>query len=69
MPRAVFLRWPLGHPLGEPEHPDQQRTVFFQALKTLLTASEPGAIAEPGWRWRREEYSEPNWSELDSATA
>jgi D-proline reductase (dithiol) PrdB len=63
-PRAIFLRWPLGHPLGEPLQPLQQRSVIFAALRHLLTAQEPGAIAEPGWRWRREEYTEPAWEEL-----
>ena len=63
-PRAVFLKWPLGHPLGEPEHPAQQRTVIFVALQTLLTADAPGIIVEPGFRWRREQYAEPDWAQL-----
>ena len=63
-PRAVFLKWPLGHPLGEPEHPAQQRTVIFVALQTLLTAAIPGLVLEPGFRWRREQYAEPEWSQL-----
>lgn len=64
VPRAVFLKWPLGHPLGEPAHPAQQRTVIFVALQTLLTAQAPGTLVEPGFRWRREEYAEPNWNQL-----
>jgi hypothetical protein len=63
-PRAVFLKWPLGHPLGEPGHPMQQRTVIYTALLTLLTVQEPGILIEPGLRWRREEYAEPNWNRL-----
>lgn len=63
-PRAVFLKWPLGHPLGEPDRPLQQRTVIYTALHTLLTAREPGTLVEPGFRWRREEYAEPNWAAL-----
>jgi D-proline reductase (dithiol) PrdB len=76
VPRAIFLKWPLGHPLGEPERPLQQQNVIHLALCTLLTAAEPGVIVEPGWRWRREEYTPPNWEELatlnrrdDSATS
>lgn len=65
-PRAVFLKWPLGHPLGEPDHPAQQRTVIFAALHTLLTAATPGIIVEPGFRWRREQYTEPDWTQLIS---
>ena len=64
VPRAVFLRWPLGHPLGEPDHPAQQRTVIYTALHTLLTATTPGVIVEPGFRWRRETYTEPDWQQL-----
>lgn len=63
-PRAVFLKWPLGHPLGEPDHPTQQRTVIFTALQTLFTTDVPGTIVEPGWRWRREQYAEPDWAQL-----
>ncbi|HAJ35829.1 MAG TPA: hypothetical protein DCL15_09060 [Chloroflexi bacterium] len=64
VPRAVFLKWPLGHPLGEPEQPPQQRTVMFVALQTLLTAEAPGTIVEPGYRWRRQHYTEPDWAQL-----
>lgn len=63
-PRALFLKWPLGHPLGEPERPAQQRTVIYLALQMLLTAREPGLIVEPGLRWRRETYAEPDWALL-----
>jgi D-proline reductase (dithiol) PrdB len=63
-PRAVFLKWPLGHPLGEPEQRAQQRTVIFDALQTLLTAEAPGTIVEPGYRWRRHHYTEPDWIQL-----
>ena len=65
VPRAVFVKWPLGHPLGEPGNVLQQRTVIFDALKLLITAEEPGIIVEPGYRWRRETYSEPDWTEIE----
>ena len=64
VPRAVFIKWPLGHPLGEPNKPLQQRTLIFTALQLLLEASTAGVIAEPGYRWRRENYTEPNWASL-----
>ena len=63
-PRAIFLRWPLGHPLGEANQPAQQRSVIFAGLQQLLAAQEPGQIVEPGWRWRREQYVEPDWQAL-----
>jgi hypothetical protein len=69
VPRALFVRWPLGHPMGEKHAPRQQRTLIFDALKLLQEAQEPGVIAEPGYRWRREEYGEPDWSQLNANTA
>ncbi|MEZ4584534.1 MAG: hypothetical protein R3A10_23370 [Caldilineaceae bacterium] len=27
--------------------------------------TEPGVIVEPGYRWRRESYAEPDWTELE----
>jgi D-proline reductase (dithiol) PrdB len=64
-PRAVFVKWPLGHPLGEPHAPLQQRTMIFRALHLLVNADVPGVIDEPGYRWRRDSYEEPDWSRLE----
>jgi D-proline reductase (dithiol) PrdB len=64
VPRALFVKWPLGHPLGEPHKSDQQRTIIFDALFLLKTAEAAGAIVEPGYRWRREQYQEPDWERL-----
>ena len=48
----------------ESNKPLQQRTLIFAALQLLLEASTAGVIAEPGYRWRRENYTEPNWASL-----
>ena len=64
VPRTVFVKWPLGHPLGEPNNILQQRTVIFDALQLLLSARAPGQILEPGYRWRRHIYDNPDWSSL-----
>jgi D-proline reductase (dithiol) PrdB len=58
-PRAVHLKWPFGHPLGEPGNRAQQLSVIHYALSALYTIQESGTILEPGWRWRRERYVEP----------
>ena len=58
-PRTVFLKWPFGHPLGEPGNRAQQLQVIHTALHLLFSATESGTILEPGWRWRREQYTEP----------
>jgi D-proline reductase (dithiol) PrdB len=65
VPRAVFVKWPLGHPLGEANAAAQQRTLIYEALRLLVDAKEPGTIQDPGYRWRRESYSEPEWSQLE----
>lgn len=63
-PRSVHLRWPFGRPLGEPGNRAQQLTVIHYALRALYTVAEPGTILDPGWRWRREQYAEPEGWEL-----
>ena len=55
-PRAVYLRYPFGHPLGEAFHVAQQRTILLAALKALESVTEPGAILEPGYAWRRHRF-------------
>ncbi len=56
-PRSVFLRWPFGHPLGEPNNVKQQRTVVLEALKALYAITTPGEIIDLPFRWRRHDYS------------
>jgi hypothetical protein len=55
-PRTVYLRWPFGHPLGEPGNTAQQRAVLLEAFKALTTIDTPGAIVDLPFRWRRENY-------------
>jgi len=57
-PRALFLRYPFGHPLGEAFQVQQQRTILLQALNALETLMEPGTILEPGYTWRRHRFDE-----------
>jgi len=63
-PRSVFVKWPLGHPLGEADAPLQQRTILFDALRLLQEATQPGVIVDLDYRWRRQSYTEPDWSLL-----
>jgi len=56
-PRALFLRWPFGHPLGEPGNVAQQMTIIRDAFKYLKDINEPGAIIDLPYRWKREKYS------------
>lgn len=55
-PRALYLRYPFGHPLGEAFQVAQQRTILRDALRALETIREPGTILEPGYAWRRHRF-------------
>jgi D-proline reductase (dithiol) PrdB len=57
-PRTIFLRWPFGHPLGEPENKLQQRAVLFEALRALYQIEQSGTIIDLPFRWRRENYDD-----------
>ncbi|MDO8426858.1 MAG: hypothetical protein Q7T24_05030 [Deltaproteobacteria bacterium] len=54
-PRSVFLKWPMGHPLGEPGKIEQQMIVLRAAFKALETIKEPGTIIDLPYRWKRHE--------------
>lgn len=65
-PRALYLRWPFGHPLGEPGNIAQQFTVLHEAFQFLYIAV-PGELRDLPYRWRRETYSIPAaWAGLHS---
>ncbi len=57
-PRTLFLRWPFGHPLGEPGNTAQQFTILHDAFEFLYAAS-PGEIRDLPYSWRRHTYSMP----------
>lgn len=55
-PRALYLHYPFGHPLGEAFQVKQQRAIVLDALRALETITEPGTILEPGYLWRRHRF-------------
>lgn len=61
-PRAVCVRWPFGHPLGEPGHVAQQRRVIQDAFDLLARGDAPSIVDLP-YLWRREVYVDP-WEPL-----
>jgi hypothetical protein len=60
-PRTVYLRWPFGHPLGEPFNIAQQRVVLAEALAALRAIQTPGTIIDLPYRWRREKYKDEDF--------
>lgn len=63
-PRALYLRFPFGHALGEAGNRNQQFAVIYLALQLLFEAEQPGTIRDGGLRWRRETYHDPDWQEF-----
>jgi D-proline reductase (dithiol) PrdB len=62
VPRAVAVRWPFGHPLGEPFNRAQQLTIIRDALG-LLGADRAGTIVSLPYPWRRHQFAEPeDWT-------
>ncbi|GBE00443.1 hypothetical protein BMS3Abin07_02494 [bacterium BMS3Abin07] len=51
------MRWPFGHPLGEPFHVAQQRAVLVEAFNALYSITTPGKIVDIPFRWKREKYN------------
>ncbi len=63
-PRTVFLRWPFGHPLGEPFNLAQQRAVLTEAFKALYSIKKAGEIVDVPFKWRKHEYRDDKVEEL-----
>src|SRR5579875_1341145 len=53
VPRAGFLRFPLGNPLGEPGKPELQASILKELFALIYRADEPGWVEEMPYRWRR----------------
>lgn len=50
-PRALFVRFPYGAPLGPAGERDVQRAVIRNALDLLVSAEVAGAIVESDVDW------------------
>jgi len=68
-PRSIFLRWPFGHPLGEPGRADQQVAVLNKAFEALCTIETPGKIIDVGWPWRRKTYPQRQYGAMSGNQA
>ena len=59
-PRTIYLRWPFGHPLGEPFNIAQQRAVIIEAFKALYSIDQPGEIIDIPFKWKKQRYGKSN---------
>ena len=50
-PRALFVHFPYGAPLGPAGHSEIQMAVVREALDALVGATGPGAIVESSIEW------------------
>lgn len=55
-PRTYYVRYPFGHPLGEPFAARQQRRILCDTLALLEQVQEPGQIVDCPYRWRRHTF-------------
>jgi hypothetical protein len=52
VPRAAYVRFPYGNPLGLPDEPEMQKEILRTVLQLAVQAAEPGLIARLSFRWR-----------------
>lgn len=52
-PRALFVKFPYGAPLGPAGDVETQQAVIREALEVLTSATQPGMIVDSAQRWRR----------------
>ncbi|PCI30418.1 MAG: hypothetical protein COB67_01865 [SAR324 cluster bacterium] len=55
-PRTYFLKYPFGHPFGEPGKSKQHLTIFKDCLGLLTEITQPGTLIESTYRWRRTKF-------------
>ena len=63
-PRTIFLKWPFGHPVGEPLNVLQQSAVIVEAFIALHEINKPGEVVDIPYRWRKEKYTEEHLEDL-----
>ena len=56
-PRSYYLRYPFGHPLGEPDKPAQHRQILLDLLEMVEHGATPGEVREAKYPWRRHRFT------------
>lgn len=51
VPRFLFVDFPLGNPLGEPDNPAQQRQILEMSFQLLEQATAPQTTWDAGIVW------------------
>jgi D-proline reductase (dithiol) PrdB len=63
-PRTIYLRWPFGHPLGEPFNVAQQKAVLREAFQALYSIKKPGEIVDIPFKWKKHVYKDLDIGEM-----
>ena len=58
-PRALLVKFP-GSMMGEPDNTQRQRRIILDAFEALKTMTEPGAIQELPYRWKKPDPPAPH---------
>ena len=49
----LLVKFPRGSMMGEPDNTQRQRRIILDAFEALKTMTEPGAIQELPYRWKK----------------
>lgn len=50
-PRTVFVNFPMGNPFGRPFDSARQRTILLDALNSLYSIKNGGALVDLSYQW------------------
>lgn len=52
VPRAAYMRFPYGFPIGPAFQPELQQMIVFHCLSLISKIQEPGTIIQLPYRWK-----------------
>jgi hypothetical protein len=55
-PRALLVKFPRGSMFGEPGNVKRQRSIIIDVLNALKIMTEPGAVKELPYQWKRPDH-------------
>lgn len=53
VPRAAYVRFPIGNPIGEPGDIEVQTAILTDLLRLIWQAPRPRTVVKFPYRWRR----------------
>ena len=62
IPRAAYVRYPYGYPLGPAFQPELQREIMRKGMELITAITEPETIVKLPYRWMGSRDSQPDQS-------